>query len=299
MIETRQVNIGAEVSGRLIDVRVDEGAKINAGDIVATVDHSSLDIQLRQARAGVELAKAQLDLIARGARSEDIKQAEEQLNQVESMFKVAEEDFRRLTSLFQSGSATARQKDEAESRYQVLLSQRNAAREALNKIKRLARPEEIKAAEARLAQSQATVELLEKTIADSSIKSPLSGLVTSRVKEKGEFVLPGTTVITISLLDPVFLKLYIPEKEVGQINLGQEVEVFIDAFPERPFSGRIIFISPEAEFTPRNIQTKDDRVKLVFAVKVEIPNPEGWLKPGLPADAVISIGQKRKNPEAP
>jgi HlyD family secretion protein len=145
-----------------------------------------------------------------------------------------------------------------------------------------------------LDQARAAVELLEKTIADCTITAPAGGIVTHKAVEAGELVTPGATVVTLAGLDSVYVMIYVTELEIGRIKLGDGVEVRIDAFPDKPFPGKITYISPEAEFTPKNVQTKEDRVKLVFGVKVEIENKDGLLKPGLPADAVVRVGPEAR-----
>ena len=289
-IETIEVNVASKVAGQLEERAVDEGARVRAGDKLAVIDHASLDIQLRQAEAGVDLARAQLVLLRNGARTEDIQQAEAALKQAQASLTVAADDARRMRELVKTGSVTPKQKEDADARLTVAEAQRNAAAEALKKTRTLARPEEIQAAEARLAQAQAAADLLKKTIADCTITAPVGGIVTHKALEAGELVTPGATIVTLSELDSVYVMIYVTEKELGRVRLGDAAEVKIDAFPDKAFSGRVTYISPEAEFTPKNIQTKEDRVKLVFGVKVEIENREGLLKPGLPADAVIRVG---------
>jgi len=289
-IETIEVNVASKVAGQLEERAVDEGARVRAGDKLAVIDHASLDIQLRQAEAGVDLSRAQLVLLRNGARTEDIQQAEAALKQAQASLTVAADDARRMRELVKTGSVTPKQKEDADARLTVAEAQRNAAAEALKKTRTLARPEEIQAAEARLAQAQAAADLLKKTIADCTITAPVGGIVTHKALEAGELVTPGATIVTLSELDSVYVMIYVTEKELGRVRLGDAAEVKIDAFPDKAFSGRVTYISPEAEFTPKNIQTKEDRVKLVFGVKVEIENREGLLKPGLPADAVIRVG---------
>jgi HlyD family secretion protein len=289
-IETVEVNVASKVAGQVQVLAVDEGVKVKAGDRLAVIDHASLDIQLRQAEAGVDLARAQLALLRNGARREDIQQAEAALSQVEASLKVAEDDARRMRELAKTGSVTPKQRDDAEARLTVAQAQRNAAAEALQKVRTLARPEEIRAAEARLAQAEASVDLFRKTIADCTVTAPAAGVVTHKAIEAGELVTQGATIVTLSELDSVYVMIYVVEKELGRVRLGDAAEVKIDAFPDKVFSGKITYISPEAEFTPKNIQTKEDRVKLVFGVKVEIENRDGLLKPGLPADAAIKVG---------
>ncbi|MGA2532975.1 MAG: efflux RND transporter periplasmic adaptor subunit [Candidatus Aminicenantales bacterium] len=289
-IETIEVNVASKVAGQLEERAVDEGARVRAGDKLAVIDHASLDIQLRQAEAGVDLSRAQLVLLRNGARTEDIQQAEAALKQAQASLTVAADDARRMRELVKTGSVTPKQNEDAEARLTVAESQRNAAAEALKKTRTLARPEEIQAAEARLGQAQAAVDLLKKTIADCTITAPVGGIVTHKALEAGELVTQGATIVTLSELDSVYVMIYVTEKELGRVRLGDAAEVKIDAFPDKAFSGKVTYISPEAEFTPKNIQTKEDRVKLVFGVKVEIENREGLLKPGLPADAVIRVG---------
>ncbi len=286
-IEAIEVNVASKVSGQILMLAVEEGARVKPGDVLATVDHATADIQLRQAEAGVDLAQAQLVLLRNGARKEDIQQAEAVLKQAEAGLLVASDDARRMRELVRTGSVTTKQRDDAEARLTVAEAQRSAAAEALSKVRRLARPEEIQAAEARLAQARAAADLLTKTISDCTITAPAGGIVTHKAVEAGELVTPGATVVTLTELDSVYVMIYVTETEMGRVRLGDAVEVRIDAFRDRAFAGKITYISPEAEFTPKNVQTKEDRVKLVFGVKVEIENKDGLLKPGLPADALF------------
>jgi len=292
-IEAIEVDVASKVPGQILDLAVDEGARVKPGDLLATVDHATADIQLRQAEAGVDLAQAQLVLLRNGARKEDIQQAEAALTQAEANLRVAQDDAQRMRELAKTGSVTPKSRDDAEARLTVAEAQKNAAVETLNKLRRLARPEEIQAAEARLAQARAVADLLVKTIADCTIVAPTAGIVTHKAVEAGELVNPGSTIVTVSELDSVYVMIYLTEQEVGRVRLGDSVEVQIDAFPGKVFSGRITYVSPEAEFTPKNVQTKEDRVKLVFGVKVVIENREGLLKPGLPADALIRTPTER------
>jgi HlyD family secretion protein len=292
-IEAVEVDVGSKVSGEVVELAVDEGAAVKPGDLLARIDHVKVDIQLREAEAGVALAEAQLRLLREGARKEDIQQAEAALTQAEANLRLAAADARRTRELAKTGSVTPKQRDDAEARLTVAEAQKSAAVDALDKIRRLARPEEIKAAEARLDQARAAADLLRRTIADSTIAAPAAGTVTHKAVEAGELVIPGSTIVTVSELSSVYVMIYLTEVEVGRVRLGDPVDVSIDAFPGKVFPGRITYISPEAEFTPKNVQTKQDRVKLVFGVKVVIENPEGLLKPGLPADAVIRFPSGR------
>ena len=288
-IEAIEVDVASRVMGQILELAVDEGARVKAGDLLATVDHATADIQLRQAEAGVRLADAQLALLVKGSRIEDIRQAEAALEQAQATLKVASDDARRMRELVLTGSVTPKQREDADARLTVAEAQQKAASETLSKVRRLARPEEIQASEARLAQARAAADLLAKTIAVCTITAPAGGIVTHKAVEAGELVTPGSTIVTLTELDSVYVMIYVTEMEMGRIRLGDGVEVRIDAFPNRVFPGKVTYISPEAEFTPKNVQTKEDRVKLVFGIKVEIENKDGFLKPGLPADALIRV----------
>ncbi len=147
--------------------------------------------------------------------------------------------------------------------------------------------EQIDAARANVTRAQAAYERLRAQRAFYTITAPQAGRVVQRAIEPGEVALPGRPLITLADLDTLRLTLYIPEPDLGHISLGQEVTVLVDAYPNRAFRGTVIHIADEAEFTPKNVQTKEDRAILVYAVDVAIPNPEGLLKPGMPADAII------------
>jgi HlyD family secretion protein len=286
-IEATEIRVSAKVGGEILELSVEEGSQVSKGQVLARIDHAALDLQLAQARAGQVLAQAQLALLLKGARSEDIQQAQETLIQAEENLRLAREDAERMKGLLASGSATQKQHDDAAARFVVAQAQYNAASQALRKLQNLARPEEVQAAQARVDQARAAVRLLEKSIADAQISSPRDGLVSQRLVEPGELVAPGTTLLVLADLSRVELEVFVSEPDLGRVGLGQPVSVRIDGPPPNSFTGRISWISSEAEFTPKNIQTRQERVKLVYGVKIQIENPQGVLKAGMPADAVL------------
>lgn len=286
-IEAAQVKVSAEVGGKIERLYFHQGTLVNRGDTLAEIDHSNLDIRLRGTQAGVDAAEARLRLLLNGARSEDIEQAESALKQAGANLKLAQEDLKRIRQLFDTGSATQKQIDDLETRCTIAESQYNSAQQALMKIRQFARPEEIRAAKAKLESAESTRDLLLKNISDCWITAPVSGFITIKPCEAGEKIRPGMTAAVITNLEKVDLTIYVTETELGWVNLGQTVEVSIDSHPDTVFVGEVVYISPQAEFTPKNIQTKEERVKLVFGIKVQIDNPRHILKPGMPADAKI------------
>jgi HlyD family secretion protein len=288
-IEATNVTISSKVQGQVQSIRKDEGENVKVGDTLLTIDHEMLDIQLNQALAGKDASDAQYKLLKSGARKEDISQAEENLKQAQINFNQAKNDLNRMNNLYQSKSITKKQYEDAQSRFELTQAQFNASKDNLRKMKNFARPEELRQAEANLQRSEASVDQLKKNIRDSYVVSPISGTVVKKFIEIGESVNPSSSLMRISDLSVVDLIIYVSEEELGKVKLGQKANVTVDAFKDKVFEGKVIYISPEAEFTPKNIQTKDERTKLVFAVKIEIKNPDFSLKPGMPADAAITL----------
>ena len=288
-IESVDVTVSSKASGKIKRLLVDEGSKVKKGDLIAEIDHDLLDIQLRQAEANVELANAQLKLMLSGSRKEDIGQSEEQVRQAKINLDQNKTDKERMSALYDEGSVTKKQLEDAQTKYDLTVAQYNAARENQEKIKRLARPEEIEQSKANIKKNVASVDILKQNIEDCKVYSPAAGIVSKKYVEQGELVNPNSSLLKISDLETVNLMIYVNETELGKVKLSQKADIKTDTYPDKVYNGKIIFISPEAEFTPKTIQTQDERTKLVFGVKIEIPNSQFELKPGMPADATISF----------
>jgi HlyD family secretion protein len=276
-IEGIDITVASEVMGRVLSVRVNEGVRVGVGDTLAVIDNTEYIIQLRQARATQRAQESTYRLVVEGSRREDILQSE-------AAYRTAEADYKRMKDLLASSTVTQKQYDDAYNRYV-------AAEQTYQKLFTGSRKQEVEAAMARAESAAAQADLLEKKVRDCVITAPAEGTVTLRGIEPGEHVSPGAPVFRITNLDRVKLMIYVAEADLGRIKTGQAASIFVDSHPDRPFPGTIVYISPIAEFTPKNVQTKEERTKLVFAVKVEADNPEGILKPGMPADASVRVVQ--------
>jgi len=288
-IEATNITVSSQVTGEVLSLLKDEGDKVKSGDTVLIIDHESLGYQLQQAAAAADAAQAQLNLLKNGAREEDIRQGEETFNQAQINFDMAKRDKERMETLWESKSITKKQYEDAVSKFNLAAAQLSSAEENLKKINDFARPEDIKQAEANLKRQLAAVDLLKKQVRDSYVQSPIDGIIVKKFFEPGETVTMLSSLFRVSDLNTVDLVIYVSEEELGKVKLGQRADVSSDTYPDKKYEGKVIYISPEAEFTPKNIQTKDERTKLVFAVKIEINNPDFGLKPGMPADAVILL----------
>jgi HlyD family secretion protein len=288
-IEATNIIVSSQVSGKVLQILKDEGDKVNKNDTVIIIDPETYKLKLEEALAAKEAAQAQFNLLKEGARKEDVKQAEENLKQAQVTFNLAEKDKERMENLYQAKSITKKQYDDAMANYEITQARLKSANENFEKVKNLARPEELKQAEANLNRVIANVNLIQKNLNDCYVTSPSSGFITKKFVEVGETAGMMSSLFQVADLSSVDLVIYVPETELGKVQLGQKAEITVDTYPDKFFNGKVIYISPQAEFTPKNIQTQEERTKLVFAVKIKIDNSEFELKDGMPADASIIL----------
>ncbi len=288
-IEATNVLVSSKVNGEILSVLKDEGEFITVGDTVMIIDKEIYELRLAEASAMMDGAEAQYLLLKTGAREEDINQSKELLRQAEINFELAKKDFERMKNLYESKAITQKQFDDAKARYDVSQTQLRSAKENLSKISNYARPEELKQAEANLNRAIANVNLIKKSIRECYVTSPIGGFVVKTFIEKGETATAMSSLFYVSDLSKIEMTIYISETELARVKLNQQVDITTDTYPDKNYEGRVSYISPEAEFTPKNIQTKEERTKLVFAVKIKIGNNDFELKDGMPADAVIYL----------
>ena len=298
-VEATEVRVAADVGGRLLEVAADEGRKVNAGDVLARLDTVDLDIARRRAVAERDGALAQLRLAQAGARAEDIRQARAQAESAradvvaaQAEAKAAADDLQRFEGLLAANAGSRKQRDDAVARSAVAAARVSAAHEraraadeALARQRAGSRPEEIAAAAARVQAMEAQIAALEKSIGDAVVTAPLAGTITSKLVDPGEMLAPRAPIAIISDLDHAWANIYVDEPLVSHLKLGGAATVLTDGGHRVP--GTITYISPRAEFTPRNVQTAEERSKLVYRIKVTVDNRQGILKPGMPVEATI------------
>ena len=301
-VEATDVQVAAQVGGRVLERPVAEGDRVKPGDVIAKLDTSDTDLALQRARAERDQADAQLRLVLAGARAEDVRQAEAQMAAAESNVRAAEAelasaqaDVDRFEALLASNSGSRKQRDDAVTRRDVAQQrlrgaqdQARAARESLARLRAGARPEEVQAARARVAAADAQIATLQKAIADATVRAPAGGVVTEKLVDVGELVQPRTPIVVITDLDHAWANVYVDEPIVPRLSLGQPATLFTDAGASG-IDGKVSYISEKAEFTPRNVQTANERSKLVYRVKVSVDNRAGVLKPGMPIEADIPL----------
>jgi HlyD family secretion protein len=282
-VEATEVRVSTKVGGTIAFLALEEGDRVQAGQLLAQLDSVDVVLALNAARGDRDQAAADLRLRLAGTRAEEIREAAAQLERAQADLDGAERDLARMQALLDVGSGTEKTSDDARTRRDLARAGCDAAREQLQKRMNGSRREEIDAARARLASCDARVAQLEQQREDTSIESPLTGVLTARLVETGELVTAGAGICVITDLQHPWLTAYVGERDLGRIRLGDAADVVTDDGQRR--TGTISFISDRAEFTPRNAQTRQEREKLVFRVKVSIENKDGLFKSGMPAEA--------------
>jgi HlyD family secretion protein len=314
-IEATQVDVSPKVPGRVIRLLVKEGDQVKAGQVLAEMEGQESRAQVAQAQAQVVAAEARVpqsettlawqDQTVREAIAVALAQldtAQAQVVSARSALVRARDDLRRAKELFAQGAVAAQQVDAAQAAYDAAIAQDRSAEDAVtqaratlaqaraNQLQVPIRRQDVEAARAALAQARANLRYLEVLAGHNTITAPTDGIVLTKNMEAGEVVGAGAAIYTLINPHDIWLRVFIPEDQVGRVRIGQESRVSVDAFPHRVFTGHVTEISSQAEFTPGNVQTKEDRVKLVFGVKIQVDNRGDRLKPGMPADAEILVG---------
>jgi HlyD family secretion protein len=354
-IELTEVNIAFKIPGKLEERTVDEGAVVKKGMLIARLDQEQLLRQRDRSRAVLASAESRLvqlrtsiqyqretvggqieqrqaelntaqaglrDLLA-GSRTQEIEQARAAAERSRTEKEKAEKDWQRAQLLYKNEDISTADHDQFKTRYESAVTSLKQAEEQLALVIEGPRRENIEAARAQVARSQAGLKLaeasrlelkrqqqevatrkaeidqaraelaaLESQLKDSVAVSPIDGVVLAKAAEVGEVLAAGTTVVTVGDLDHPWLRAYINEKDLGRVKLRARVKVTTDSFPGKVYWGRVSFIASEAEFTPKQIQTPEERVKLVYRIKIDVANPEHELKSNMPADAVILLQEK-------
>jgi HlyD family secretion protein len=282
-VEATDVRIASKVAGRLESFGLEEGDRVAVGQELGRIDTTDLKLTLNQATAENEQAGAELRLRLAGTRREDIAEQAAQVQSAQADLEGAQRDLDRMQALLDRGSGTTKARDDAGTRRDMAAARLKAMQEVLARMKAGSRREDIDAARARQATTAARVAQIDQQVRDASVTSPVAGIVTEKIAEQGELLAVGSGLCVVTDLADAWLTVYVSEPDLGRIRLGQEAEVRTDDGQTR--QGKVRYIAAQAEFTPKNVQTRDERVKLVYKVKIGLDNADGLFKPGMPAEA--------------
>lgn len=286
-IEVTDAQLGFKIPGRVSERFLAEGDRAKAGQLVARLEDVEQREQLALRRAELEAAEAMLSELEAGSRPQEIAAVEASLRSAEAERDRVRLDHARQRELRQSEAIAAREYEFAQAQLSVAEARVAELAERAKLVREGPRKETIRQARARVEQARASVALASTQLENTRLVSPFAGTVLSHNIEPGEYVSPGTPVLTVADTAHVWVRAYVPQTDLGRVRLGQKLAVRTDAFPGRDFEGVVGFISSEAEFTPKTVQTPKERVKLVFRIKVLLENPKDELKPGMPADIFV------------
>lgn len=288
-IEAHESLVGFKVPGRIVDLPVEEGQAVKAGQLLARLDNADYRQQVAIDEARLRLARDELALTLAGTRHQQIEAARQAVVEAQADLQQKEIDDRRAETLFREDAVSAQSRDLAQTNLKVAAAALQQAKQKYNEALEGSRPEQITIGRATLAQSEQTLRMSQIKLGYTSLLAPEAGVILVRQAELGEVVAPGTPVVTLADLDHVWMRAYVPETDLGRVRWGQTAEISTDSFPGKAYRGRISFIASDAEFTPKTVQTEQEKVTLVYRIKIDLENPNHELKPGMPVDAVLQL----------
>ncbi len=288
-IEAHESLVSFKVPGRIVDLPVEEGEAVQAGQLLARLDNDDYRQAVAVDQATAHVRDNQLKLALAGSRPQDIQAAYQSVLDAKADLEQKQKDLARYNALYAKDEIAAQTRDQEQTAVDRAKANYQRQQQIYSELQEGTRKEEIAVDRASLHQAHENVAMSQVRLDYTTLKAPLTGVILVRQAELGEVVSPGTPVYTLADLDHIWVRVYVPETELGRIKWGQEVSVGADTYPNKRYRGRVSFISSEAEFTPKSVQTDRERVTLVYRVKVDIDNTNHELKPGMPADVYVPV----------
>lgn len=286
-VDIRQVDLGFRLTGRVQEMKFEEGDKIKKGDIIASLDKTPFILEVNNLKALADVAKANLTKLHAGNRPQEIQEAKALVREREVSYDNAKKILERQTELVKKNYASKQEYDDAFARAKETQAQLKTAEEALKLVVEGFRSEDIAAGLAQLEAVNSQLATAQNNLNDTDILAPNDGIILTRIREPGSIVNVGAPVYTLSLINPVWIRAYTSEVNLGHLKPGMKALVYTDTFPNQPYQGQIGFISPVAEFTPKNVETKELRTDLVYRLRVIVEDKEGQLRQGMPVTVVL------------
>ncbi|MFH7826904.1 secretion protein HlyD [Kluyvera chengduensis] len=281
-VDIRTVNMSFRVGGRLQSLTVDEGDAIKQGQTLGELDKAPFENALMQAKANVATAQAQYDLMMAGYRAEEIAQAAAAVKQAQAAYDYAQSFLQRQQGLWSKRLLSANDLENAKSSRDQALATLKSAQDKLSQYRAGNRPQEIAQAKANLEQAEAQLAQSTLDLQDTVLTAPSDGTLLTRAVEPGSMLSAGSTVLTLSLTRPVWVRAYVDEKNLSQAQPGREILLYTDGRPDKPYHGKIGFVSPTAEFTPKTVETPDLRTDLVYRLRIIVTDADDSLRQGMP-----------------
>jgi len=288
-IEAHESLVSFKVQGRIVQLPVEEGQQVAQGALLAQLEDADLKQRVRIDESTVDVREKNLALTLAGTREQEIRASQQAVIDAQADFNQKTLDNQRAVELYARDEISTQDRDLAATALKRSEASLKAAEQRYNEAVEGSRKEDIAIARANLNQADADLGLSRIDLSYTTLRAPAAGVITVRQAELGEVVAPGSPVVTLADLDHIWLRAYIAEIDLGRIHWGQDATITTDTYPGKQYHGRISFISPDAEFTPKSVQTYKERVTLVYRIKIDIDNPNHELKPGMPADAHLEL----------
>jgi HlyD family secretion protein len=288
-IEAHESLVSFKVTGRIIELPVDEGMAMKAGDLLARLDSADYRQQVATDEATKRVRNRQLMLGLAGSRWQDVEAAKQTVIDSKADLDQKKKDYARYEALYEKDEIPAQTRDQAATNVTRAQATYDRAQEILNELVEGTRKEELDVDRSNVRQAQENLDMSQIRLSYTVLRAPFDGIVLVRQAELGEVVSPGTPIVTLADLDHIWLRVYLPETDLGKIHWGQAVNVRTDTYPGKTYRGHVSVIASDAEFTPKSVQTEKERVTLVYRIKIDVENPNHELKPGMPADAYVDV----------
>jgi HlyD family secretion protein len=288
-IEAHESLVSFKVTGRLVDLPVEEGQMLKAGDLIARLDSADYSQQVAMDQASVLVRQRELALGLAGYRPQDIQAGRLAVLNAKADLDEKKRDLARYQALYAKDEIAGQVRDQAATAVTMAQATYDRAEQAYSELLEGTRKEDLAVDRADVRQAQQTLDMARILLSYTVLRAPFAGVILVRQAELGEVMQPGAPVITLADLAHIWVRVYVPETDLGRVRWGENVTVQTDTYPGKQYHGRISFISSEAEFTPKSVQTEQERVTLVYRVKVDVDNPNFELKPGMPADVYVPL----------
>jgi len=292
-VEAHESLVSFKVAGRIVELPIEEGQAVACNQLLARLDDDDYRQQLAVDSATADVRHSQLRLGLAGSRPQDIEGARQAIVDAAADLEQKKKDLARYQALYEKDEITGQVRDQAQTNVTRAQAAYDRAQQGYSALVEGTRKEEIAVERATELQARQAQEMSQVRLAYTRLLAPFDGVVLVRQAELGEVISPGSPVVTLADLAHIWIRVYVPETDLGRVRWGQSVAVRTDTYPGKVYQGRVSFIASEAEFTPKTVQTEKERVTLVYRVKVDVDNPGFELKPGMPTDAFVHVGPDR------
>ncbi|MBK1727565.1 efflux RND transporter periplasmic adaptor subunit [Halorhodospira neutriphila] len=293
-VDIREASLAFNGAQRIAAMHAEEGDRVEAGELLAELETERLEEAVARAEARVEAQRQRLRELESGSRPQEIRKAEADLELAQATARNAKRSWKRLKALREDGHTSEEAVDNARAAYEEARARVHAAEQGLSLARLGPREEAIAAARATLQARKAELALARRDLEEAELRAPTAGVIRERLLEPGDMASPQKPAYTLARTDPVWVRAYLPEPQLGRIRPGMAAEIRTDTFPDKRYDAWIGAISPTAEFTPKTVQTERVRTDLVYEVRIHACNPQGELRLGMPATVTIPLGQEEK-----